>query len=348
MKAIDACAEPDQTGSENTTIDLVSPDESDRRGDWIQTFTGKQFYPLDPDHDLICIEDIAHALANQTRFAGHCREFYSVAQHSVIVSERVAPENALWGLLHDASEAYLMDVVRPLKIDDSFKVYRDFEATMMEAVCRAFGLSFSEPEDVVLADREVLFWEIRDLMGDEEDRWGRMTALKEDLFPDGIDLPVEPLTPMTPSESKAAFIARYKHLTQDDTVPDVVAVRKRYFGDRKDLPHRRRSFTRKARVGGHKVHMTCGMYDDGRLGEIFLEMHKEGAALRSIMNAFAIAVSLGLQYGVPLDRFIRAFSGMRFEPNGPVDGSEKICDATSVIDYIFRELACEFGNGSAS
>jgi ribonucleoside-diphosphate reductase alpha chain len=96
------------------------------------------------------------------------------------------------------------------------------------------------------------------------------------------------------------------------------------------------------RVGGHKVYLTTGEYEDGRLGEIFIDMHKEGAAFRSLMNNFAIAISLGLQYGVPLEEYVDAFTFTRFEPAGMVQGNEAIKNATSILDYIFRELAVSY------
>jgi ribonucleoside-diphosphate reductase alpha chain len=95
-------------------------------------------------------------------------------------------------------------------------------------------------------------------------------------------------------------------------------------------------------VGGHKVYLRTGEYEDGRLGEIFIDMHKEGAALRSLLNNFAIAVSLGLQYGVPLDEYVDAFTFTRFEPQGPVQGNDSIKYATSILDYVFRELAISY------
>jgi ribonucleoside-diphosphate reductase alpha chain len=95
-------------------------------------------------------------------------------------------------------------------------------------------------------------------------------------------------------------------------------------------------------VGGHKVYLRTGEYDDGRLGEIFIDMHKEGAALRSFINNFAIAVSLGLQYGVPLEEYVDAFTFTRFEPAGPVQGNDSIKYATSILDYVFRELAVSY------
>ncbi len=112
--------------------------------------------------------------------------------------------------------------------------------------------------------------------------------------------------------------------------------------ERERMPDRRKGYTQKAVVGGHKVYLRTGEYDDGRLGEIFIDMHKEGAALRSLLNNFAIAVSLGLQYGVPLDEYVDAFTFTRFEPSGPVQGNEAIKNATSILDYVFRELAVSY------
>jgi ribonucleoside-diphosphate reductase alpha chain len=112
--------------------------------------------------------------------------------------------------------------------------------------------------------------------------------------------------------------------------------------ERERLPERRKGYTQKAVVGGHKVYLRTGEYEDGRLGEIFIDMHKEGAALRSLLNNFAIAISLGLQYGVPLEEYVDAFTFTRFEPQGPVQGNDSIKYATSILDYVFRELAISY------
>jgi ribonucleoside-diphosphate reductase alpha chain len=111
---------------------------------------------------------------------------------------------------------------------------------------------------------------------------------------------------------------------------------------RRKLPDRRKGYIQKAAVGGHKVYLHTGEYDDGELGEIFIDMHKEGAAFRSLMNNFAIAISIGLQYGVPLDEFVDAFVFTRFEPAGPVTGNDTVRSATSILDYIFRELGVSY------
>ena len=112
--------------------------------------------------------------------------------------------------------------------------------------------------------------------------------------------------------------------------------------EREKLPDRRKGYTQKAVVGGHKVYLRTGEYVDGRIGEIFIDMHKEGAAFRSLMNNFAIAISLGLQYGVPLEEYVDAFTFTRFEPAGLVQGNDAIKNATSILDYVFRELAVSY------
>jgi ribonucleoside-diphosphate reductase alpha chain len=112
--------------------------------------------------------------------------------------------------------------------------------------------------------------------------------------------------------------------------------------ERERLPDRRKGYTQKAVVGGHKVYLRTGEYEDGRIGEIFIDMHKEGAAFRSLMNNFAIAISVGLQYGVPLEEYVDAFTFTRFEPAGFVQGNDAIKNATSILDYVFRELAISY------
>jgi ribonucleoside-diphosphate reductase alpha chain len=112
--------------------------------------------------------------------------------------------------------------------------------------------------------------------------------------------------------------------------------------DREKLPNRRQGYTQKAVVGGHKVYLRTGEFGDGRIGEIFIDMHKEGAAFRAMMNNFAIAISLGLQYGVPLEEYVEAFTFTKFEPAGMVQGNDAIKNATSILDYVFRELAVSY------
>jgi ribonucleoside-diphosphate reductase alpha chain len=124
--------------------------------------------------------------------------------------------------------------------------------------------------------------------------------------------------------------------------PGAYAANDHHIAERQRLPDRRKGYIQKATVGGHKVYLHTGEFDDGELGEIFIDMHKEGAAFRSLMNNFAIAISIGLQYGVPLEEFVDAFVFTRFEPAGEVTGNDSIRRATSILDYIFRELAVSY------
>ena len=110
------------------------------------------------------------------------------------------------------------------------------------------------------------------------------------------------------------------------------------------MPDRRKGYIQKATIGDHKVYLHTGEYEDGKIGEIFIDTSKEGELVKALMNNFAIAVSLGLQYGVPLDEFISAFVGTKFEPSGKVLGNDRILSATSILDYIFRELAISYQN----
>jgi ribonucleoside-diphosphate reductase alpha chain len=137
-----------------------------------------------------------------------------------------------------------------------------------------------------------------------------------------------------PAAAKAAQVA--------ERIVEKVIERVERVRDREKMPDRRKGYTQKAVVGGHKVYLRTGEYDDGRLGEIFIDMHKEGAAFRAMMNNFAIAISLGLQYGVPLEEYVEAFTFTRFEPAGFVAGNEQIKNATSILDYVFRELAISY------
>ena len=115
-------------------------------------------------------------------------------------------------------------------------------------------------------------------------------------------------------------------------------------GKRFGMPDRRKGYIQKATIGDHKVYLHTGEYEDGKIGEIFIDTSKEGELVKALMNNFAIAVSLGLQYGVPLDEFISAFIGTKFEPSGKVIGNDRILSATSILDYIFRELAISYQN----
>ena len=113
-------------------------------------------------------------------------------------------------------------------------------------------------------------------------------------------------------------------------------------GSRFKMPDRRKGYIQKASIGEHKIYLHTGEYDDGKIGEIFIDTNKEGELVKALMNNFAIAISLGLQYGVPLDEFVDAFIDTKFEPSGKVDGNDRILSATSILDYVFRELAISY------
>jgi len=157
------------------------------------------------------------------------------------------------------------------------------------------------------------------------------------LYRDGSKLS-QPLSAST--DNSKTVEASSEIMSIAEKVTERVLVR--YLAKRRPLPARRNGYTQKAVVGGHKLYLRTGEYEDGTCGEIFLDMHKEGAAFRSLMNCFAIAISLGLQHGVPLEEFVEAFVFTRFEPNGPVKLNDRIKMSTSIIDYIFRELAVTY------
>jgi ribonucleoside-diphosphate reductase alpha chain len=161
------------------------------------------------------------------------------------------------------------------------------------------------------------------------------------LYRDGSKLS-QPLNTIadTPDLDLAALDAKDEKKAEPVRIAEKIVYR--YIANRRRLPDRRAGYTQKSRVGNHKIYLRTGEYEDGTLGEIFLDMHKEGAAFRSMTNCFAIAISLGLQHGVPLEEYVDAFLFTRFEPNGMVQGNPHIKMTTSIIDYIFRELAITY------
>jgi ribonucleoside-diphosphate reductase alpha chain len=173
------------------------------------------------------------------------------------------------------------------------------------------------------------------------DSWKLMLKANA-LYRDGSKLS-QPLNSINIDESDFEEDEDFKEaVVNKDLVKVTEKVINRYIAKRQRLPFRRKGYTQKAKIGGHTVYLRTGEYENGQLGEIFIDMHKEGAAFRSLMNNFAIAISLGLQHGVPLDEYVDAFTFTRFEPHGPVFGNDRIKMATSVIDYIFRELAVSY------
>ena len=135
-----------------------------------------------------------------------------------------------------------------------------------------------------------------------------------------------------------------KNEINEESVIKSINIANEKSGKRFSMPDRRKGYIQKATIGDHKVYLHTGEYEDGKIGEIFIDTSKEGELVKALMNNFAIAVSLGLQYGVPLDEFISAFVGTKFEPSGKVHGNDRILSATSILDYIFRELAISYQN----
>jgi 5'-deoxynucleotidase YfbR-like HD superfamily hydrolase len=178
----------------------------ERFGNSIATYTGRWFWPLDPQPEDIVIEDIAHALSNKCRFSGHTKKFFSVAQHSVIVSLICDPKDFLWGLLHDASEAYLVDMPKPLKILPEFEWFRKAEDKVQLAVCKRFNLSPEQPESTHVADKIALLTEKRDLMA--EISYGRKWEENYNLSP--LE---QKIIAMQPEEARDYFLKRYYELT---------------------------------------------------------------------------------------------------------------------------------------
>lgn len=183
---------------------LIKDDPSMRfnQDAWIQTYSGRRFNPTNPVVDAIVIEDISHSLSMQCRFSGHVKRFYSVAQHSVLVSYICDYEDALWGLMHDASEAYLVDVPRPLKRSGKFDAYLAFEDNMQKAICKRFNLPEKEPKSIKLADMALLATEARDLMA----------PLRSDWIQPCEPLPFK-IDPLPPQEAKDLFMKRFFELT---------------------------------------------------------------------------------------------------------------------------------------
>lgn len=186
---------------------MIVPEDGKRGGSgWINTFTGRKFYPMDPDPAEIDINDIAHALSCLCRFTGHTDGFYSVAQHSVILSQLVPDCDSLWALLHDSSEAYLVDVPRPIKRLAFMAPYREAEAALMLAVAVRFGLDPEEPESVKVADNRLLYTEARDLFSDRHPDWHDRAE----------PYPMLQVIPVGPLKAESMFLERFDMLTRPD------------------------------------------------------------------------------------------------------------------------------------
>lgn len=174
-----------------------------RQGDWVQTYTGRQYWPVDPSVDDVHIIDIAHSLSMVCRYGGHCREFYSVAEHCFHVSTMVPPEHALHALLHDATEAYCLDVPRPLK--PFLTNYRMIEARNWLVICERFGINPDMPAEVTQADHDILLTEKKRLLGASPAQWVVPGAVERDNPP--------PIWCLTPARAERVFLDRFRALT---------------------------------------------------------------------------------------------------------------------------------------
>lgn len=181
---------------------------TNRHGDWIQTFTGRQVWPLDPQPEDIDLTDIAHALSLQCRYAGHVKEFYSVAEHCFSISRAVPPEAALWGLMHDATEAYLVDIPRPIKAALG-PIYRDAEARLEACIIARFGLRLTPAIRAVVkeADTRILQMERDALMAPPPVPWSTDAA--------GGPLPGVTIVGYGPATIRAAFLRRFAELMKE-------------------------------------------------------------------------------------------------------------------------------------
>ena len=192
-------------------ISKIFQADGQRIGDWMQTYSGIQYWPCDPRVDEVCIEDIAHALSNICRYAGHCKSFYSVAEHSVYVSLIVPPEHALTALLHDATEAYVVDVPRPLK--RFLTNYKEIEQRNWMAIADKFNIPHDMPQCIKDADNAVLLAEKEYVMGPQPHPWAHM-PLPEGLQ-DAADSAMLGHLSMAclPDAAKARFMERYNEIT---------------------------------------------------------------------------------------------------------------------------------------
>jgi len=178
-------------------------DEPKRKGDWIQTYKGKKFWPLDPRPEEVNIEDIAHALSLICRFNGHCNEFYSVAQHSVLVSDIVRPPEAFVALLHDGAEAYLGDVTSPVK--RHLPNVKEIEKRLEKIIFQHFKIENYDKEEISRADKIALYTEMRDLMSEPPEMWEEFNIYQSLLLEKRI-------ITLDPGESERLFLEKYEAL----------------------------------------------------------------------------------------------------------------------------------------
>ncbi len=212
----------------------------------------------------------------------------------------------------------------------------DMMAAAQSFISGAISKTINMPNDATIEDCQEAY----------ERSWA-MGVKANALYRDGSKLSQPLAAALIEDDDEAAEILESGNTMEKaqviaEKIIEKVVVKEVIKSHREKMPQRRKGYTQKANVGGHKVYLRTGEYEDGNLGEIFIDMHKEGAGFRAMMNNFAIAVSVGLQYGVPLEEFVDAFTFTKFEPAGMVQGNDSIKNATSILDYIFRELAVSY------
>jgi uncharacterized protein len=181
---------------------------TDNSKNWFLSSQGHKLYPLDLSPEDINIEDIAHSLSNLCRFNGHCKQFYSVAQHSVLVSQGVLSHNKLTALLHDATEAYCGDMIRPIKTLPEMNYYREIESGIWAVIAYKYNIPIDLPEEVDIYDARVLLAEKRDLMVTN----GHVWEFPQCKYPDLDPYPIDPIECWSPSKAKAEFLSMYQWL----------------------------------------------------------------------------------------------------------------------------------------
>ncbi|WP_370281817.1 vitamin B12-dependent ribonucleotide reductase [Pseudooceanicola sp.] len=218
----------------------------------------------------------------------------------------------------------------------SVNAHIDMMAAAQSFISGAISKTINMPNDATIEDCQAAY----------ERSW-KMGVKANALYRDGSKLSQPLAAALVEDDDEAAEIlesgtSHEKAAVLAEKIVEKIVVKEMVRSHREKMPERRKGYTQKAMVGGHKVYLRTGEYSDGTLGEIFIDMHKEGAGFRAMMNNFAIAVSVGLQYGVPLEEFVDAFTFTKFEPAGMVQGNDSIKNATSILDYIFRELAVSY------
>ncbi|MEM7088146.1 MAG: vitamin B12-dependent ribonucleotide reductase [Pseudomonadota bacterium] len=256
-------------------------------------------------------------------------------------NDHVCGTMTLEGAPHLKEEHYsIFDCANPCGKKGKRFLGVDSHITMMAAaqsfISGAISKTINMPNDATIEDCQKAY----------ELSWS-LGVKANALYRDGSKLSQPLAAALVEDDDEAADVlesgsAQEKAVVLAEKVIEKVVVKEIIRSHREKLPHRRKGYTQKAIVGGHKVYLRTGEFEDGKLGEIFIDMHKEGAGFRAMMNNFAIAVSVGLQYGVPLEEFVDAFTFTKFEPAGMVQGNDSIKNATSILDYIFRELAVSY------